>query len=264
LLNQTLGNMVETKAIRSRRAASRSLSQRDESTSLGDGSGGLRKSRQPSSSVVYSDSGAAVAPSDALPTEFGKRLATLRVDRNITQGEMGKALNKSRTTINQYEGGGIAPPLSVIIEIAKILDVDEGLLAFGKSAAVAHHITLFYVDQGDGLLIDSIGVSIDLMRRLRMPPETGRVMELSSDAPQFKLRQGDKIFVDTSRTTIRADGKLYAVRSGGGELSLVRSEMGLDGAADAVRITFAEGHQSDVAAGSVEAIGVVRASLRSE
>jgi transcriptional regulator with XRE-family HTH domain len=53
----------------------------------------------------------------------GKRLKSIRNDKNITQKELGKILSLSHATINRYERGVNEPDSSTIVKIAEYFDV---------------------------------------------------------------------------------------------------------------------------------------------
>ncbi|AGK99643.1 helix-turn-helix domain-containing protein [Desulfoscipio gibsoniae] len=56
--------------------------------------------------------------------DIGTKIRELRKSKKLTQKELAKKINKSERVIQKYESGEIVPPISVIEEIAKILDVD--------------------------------------------------------------------------------------------------------------------------------------------
>jgi transcriptional regulator with XRE-family HTH domain len=54
---------------------------------------------------------------------FGKRLRKLRIERGITQEELGKVLNVSKKTISAYENGLIDPSTDTLSAIASYFEV---------------------------------------------------------------------------------------------------------------------------------------------
>ena len=52
-----------------------------------------------------------------------KKLKDTRIDKDMLQKEMAIALNKSCATISAYESGETLPPIDVIFQIAKILNI---------------------------------------------------------------------------------------------------------------------------------------------
>ena len=55
---------------------------------------------------------------------FGEKLKYLRIERNLNQREFAKLLNRSFTSICNWEQGNRIPKTETIKEIAKILNVD--------------------------------------------------------------------------------------------------------------------------------------------
>ena len=56
---------------------------------------------------------------------FGKRLKQLRLERDITQMELGKAVNVAYQSISYYENtGGVPKDVNIINNIAQYFDVD--------------------------------------------------------------------------------------------------------------------------------------------
>lgn len=55
--------------------------------------------------------------------KFGKRIKDLRLERNLSQMDVGAALNIDRENVRKYEKGLQEPKLSTVIKFAKIFDV---------------------------------------------------------------------------------------------------------------------------------------------
>ena len=55
---------------------------------------------------------------------FGEKLKYLRIERNLNQREFAKLLNRSFTSICNWEQGNRIPKTETIKEIAKVLNVD--------------------------------------------------------------------------------------------------------------------------------------------
>lgn len=55
--------------------------------------------------------------------KFGKRIKELRLKRNLSQMDVGAALNIDRENIRKYEKGLQEPKLSTVIKFAKVLGV---------------------------------------------------------------------------------------------------------------------------------------------
>ena len=70
--------------------------------------------------------------------DLGVRLQKLRMDRNMSQSELGKALNRSKSVISAYENDLRIPPLEVLTEIALIFNVSlDFLVGIDKAEMVS-------------------------------------------------------------------------------------------------------------------------------
>lgn len=58
-----------------------------------------------------------------MTVDLGVRIQQLRMERNMSQSELGKALNRSKSVISAYENDLRIPPLEVLTEIALIFNV---------------------------------------------------------------------------------------------------------------------------------------------
>lgn len=196
--------------------------------------------------------------------DLGRRLAAAREGMKLTQGELAKRLNKSRVTVNQYESGVIEPPIKMIDQLAEVLAVDPGLLAFGASRPSTPEGERLTVIRAGADSSEYVELSINLGARLGINADRSSILEMPSDAPTFQLRRGDLVFLDTTVTTLRGDGHLYAVRGSGGSLSVVRPEIQLLNESQSLKVTFGQGQISEVEPAKVEVVGAIQATLRSE
>ena len=64
-----------------------------------------------------------------VPTDFGHRLRQLRVDRGLTQEQLGARCGCSMYVISHYETGKAYPNPSLLPVLARVLDVEAGELA---------------------------------------------------------------------------------------------------------------------------------------
>lgn len=70
--------------------------------------------------------------------DLGVRLQQLRMDHNMSQSELGKALNRSKSVISAYENDLRIPPLEVLTEIALIFNVSlDFLVGIDKAEMVS-------------------------------------------------------------------------------------------------------------------------------
>jgi transcriptional regulator with XRE-family HTH domain len=64
---------------------------------------------------------------------IGERITTLRNERNISQGQIAKALNVSRQAVSKWENDLSSPDTLNLIKLADLLNTDVEYLATGKS-----------------------------------------------------------------------------------------------------------------------------------
>lgn len=55
--------------------------------------------------------------------QFGKRIKELRLERKLSQMDVGAALNIDRENVRKYEKGLQEPKLSTVIKFAKVFGV---------------------------------------------------------------------------------------------------------------------------------------------
>ncbi len=72
--------------------------------------------------------------------DFGIRLKALRVERKLTQLQMAKILDVSKSNISKYEGGTVEPNLETLIKISKYFDVPTDYL-LGNEIAGDDYVT---------------------------------------------------------------------------------------------------------------------------
>lgn len=63
---------------------------------------------------------------------FGKRIKELRIERKMSQMDVGAALGIDRENIRKYEKGLQEPKLSTLIKFAELFEVDFSLLIKNK------------------------------------------------------------------------------------------------------------------------------------
>lgn len=64
---------------------------------------------------------------------IGERITSLRNERNISQGQIAKALNVSRQAVSKWENDLSSPDTLNLIRLADLLNTDVEYLATGKS-----------------------------------------------------------------------------------------------------------------------------------
>lgn len=64
--------------------------------------------------------------------EFPQRLARLRKEKGFSQAALAELIKVSATQIKRYEAGRAQPPLDVIRNLARVLQVSSDELLFGE------------------------------------------------------------------------------------------------------------------------------------
>ena len=67
------------------------------------------------------------ATDDAVLAELGGRLARIRLERNLTQGQLAAQAGVSKRTVERLEAGAVATQLSGFIRVCRVLGVLERL-----------------------------------------------------------------------------------------------------------------------------------------
>lgn len=63
--------------------------------------------------------------------EVGKNIKKIRKEKNLTQDELAECLHCTRQTISNYENGKSEPDIELLIEIARVLEVEINDLIYG-------------------------------------------------------------------------------------------------------------------------------------
>ena len=67
------------------------------------------------------------ATDDSVMAEFGKRLATLRLERNLTQAQLSHEAGISKPTLQRLELGAVATQLSGFLRVCRVLGLLDRL-----------------------------------------------------------------------------------------------------------------------------------------
>lgn len=65
------------------------------------------------------------ATDDAVLVELGKRLASLRLERNLTQLQLAREAGISKPTLQRLESGAVATQLSGFLRVCRVLGLVE-------------------------------------------------------------------------------------------------------------------------------------------
>ena len=73
-------------------------------------------------------------PIPQVVVEFGKKINALRIERKMSQMDLGAALGIDRENVRKYEKGLQEPRLSIIVKFAEVFEITYNeLLDFNES-----------------------------------------------------------------------------------------------------------------------------------
>ncbi|MTI49434.1 MAG: helix-turn-helix transcriptional regulator [Firmicutes bacterium] len=88
---------------------------------------------------------------------FGKRLRELRLNKSLTQEQLGKIIGKSKNNISQYETGKREPDLETLNKFAEIFNVKVDYLLGNKKTKkekISEEIIKMFAES-EGINLDS-------------------------------------------------------------------------------------------------------------
>jgi transcriptional regulator with XRE-family HTH domain len=138
-----------------------------------------------------------------LTQTVGDRIRWARERKELTQKELAKYVGKSRAAVVQYEMGRIAAPLSVVNQLANVLDVPPEFLAFGRTglpgvANAQEDVTVLEeITRGrDGLYTSGgWGMPSNVLSGHRDSIKKVKAINLTLDEPFFDMKTGDRFYV---------------------------------------------------------------------
>lgn len=74
--------------------------------------------------------------------EFGRRLAFIRQNSNLSQSQIAQKLNIAQSTYAGYEKGVRKIPLEIIVQLSKILNISPTILILGDEANIVKDYTI--------------------------------------------------------------------------------------------------------------------------
>ncbi len=101
-----------------------------------------------------------------------QKIAELRVQRGFTQRELGGKIKKSETTIQNYEAGKIDIPLSSLLDIAEVLEVEPAVLVGAEEDNFGAEVTIrVYREEDRRALIAILGMNGYTTRQIKVARE---------------------------------------------------------------------------------------------
>ena len=95
-------------------------------------------------------------------TEFAKRLRQARLDASITQDELAKKMNVSKSTISMWENGNRTPSVGVLLSLAEAVKTTPAYLSGGSVRIADGQAYPSYSFKDADASSDSIGKLIEV------------------------------------------------------------------------------------------------------
>lgn len=104
--------------------------------------------------------------------KVSQKIAELRARNGLTAKELGDKIKKSETTILNYEAGKIDIPLSSLLGIAEVLEVEPAVLVGGEEDEFGAEITIrAYREEDRRTLISILGMNGYTTRQIKVARE---------------------------------------------------------------------------------------------
>ena len=101
--------------------------------------------------------------------KISQKIAELRIKRGLTAKGVGGKIGKSETTILNYEAGKIDIPLSSLLGIAEVLEVEPAVLVGGEEDEFGAEITIrAYREEDRRTLISILGMNGYTTRQIKV------------------------------------------------------------------------------------------------
>lgn len=163
---------------------------------------------------------------------FAERLANIFRERDITQQEAAQKVGVSRQAIARWLNGSSEPERDKIVALSEFLKLPPAYLMFGESGAFDsvelndEMISIPVLDvQGGCWPAGRENSVVSMVMLLKVAKEWVlsrcpsanlyklHIINAFGDSMEPTIKEGDFIIVDTSKTTISADG-IYAIQAG--------------------------------------------------
>lgn len=206
---------------------------------------------------------------------LGGRLAYARLREEMTQEQLGRAIDKVRATVVAYETNKIMPPIPIVEALARRLNVSASFLAFGEhttrprgavkaAAAAASTVNVTEITYGrDGPYASgTYALPRSVAESYVADLKDLKVYVLRHHAEAFNLRAGDRLFVDTSVGQLNRDYDTYLIEAPDG-LEIARIPATFTETAS-IMLEGSKGDKSRVKSSSLKIIGAVVSTLRKQ
>lgn len=97
---------------------------------------------------------------------IGERIATLRKEQNISQGQLAKALDVSRQAVSKWENAQTSPDTLKLIQLADLLNTEVEYLATGNKPVYEKPIVVQMVNKVDQVKVVEKVVEKPVVKRV--------------------------------------------------------------------------------------------------
>lgn len=97
---------------------------------------------------------------------IGERIIELRKEKNLSQGDLAKALDVSRQAVSKWENGQSSPDTVKLILLAEVLDTEVEYLATGRKPVYEQPIVLNMVKKVDKVVEKVVEVEKPVIKRV--------------------------------------------------------------------------------------------------
>lgn len=97
---------------------------------------------------------------------IGERIITLRKEKNLSQGDLAKALDVSRQAVSKWENDQSSPDTVKLILLAEVLDTEVEYLATGRKPVYEHPLVLNMVKTVDKVVEKVVEVEKPVIKRV--------------------------------------------------------------------------------------------------
>lgn len=200
---------------------------------------------------------------------MGGRMEFARLRRGLRQEDVANALGKARATIVQYEAGNITPPINVIEEVAKVVGTSASYLAYGEQTVPVHGAEVdtisgmeYRMGTNGAAPVSAFALPRDFVESMGVDQGELAAYVLNHDAPEFGLRSGERMFVNTTIKAPEGEHDLYLLNTGGG-FEVVRVEPNFSAkSSPTIKMTGPKGQPFVAKQSELNFVGAIVATLR--
>lgn len=148
------------------------------------------------------------------PKEVGTRIRELRMNKNMTQADLAKLVDKSRPAIAQWETGKASPDLGYLNSLAFFLDTTPAYIAFGlaKSSSDSYRVPVMDYESPSGTVVGEMSLDMAFYRSLHLAARASlRAYRLPRGEMMEGVSKGSVVIIDESDKTLIGTGEAVLI-----------------------------------------------------